>query len=85
MTTASCQQTKRDIYCLISRHNMDLIYIGQTKCLTQRLINHNSGHGSISTENLIDRPWAVAAYICGLAHMSTIERMSLERRWKLLV
>ena len=31
------------------------------------------------------RPWGVAAYICGLSHMATRERMSLERSWKLLI
>ena len=44
-----------------------------------------SGSGSSSTNNIRYRPWAVAAYICGLGHMSKIERMGLERRWKLLV
>ena len=73
------------IYCLISCRYMNEIYIGQTKCLSQRLIQHNSGNGSQGTEDIRLRPWGVAAYICGLSHLSTVERMSLERRWKILV
>ena len=73
------------IYCLISKRYHDEIYIGQTQCLSQRLINHNSGHGSYSTNSIQKRPWAVAAYICGLSHLSRIERLSMERRWKNLV
>ena len=73
------------VYCLVSKQHRDHIYIGQTKCLSQRLMQHNSGSGSLSTENIKYRPWAVAAYICGLGHMSKIERMSLESRWKVHV
>ena len=73
------------VYCLVSRAHLDHIYIGQTKCICQRLIQHNSDTGSLSTENIRYRPWAVAAYICGLGHMTKIERMSLEQRWKNLV
>ena len=68
---------------MVSEKYRDQIYIGQTACLCQRLIQHNSGSGSLSTENIRFRPWAVAAYICGLGHMSTVERMGLEQRWKL--
>ena len=39
------------VYCLVSKNNPDYIYIGETKCLTQRLIQHNSGSGSSSTNN----------------------------------
>ena len=73
------------IYCLISKQYHDEIYIGQTQCLSQRLINHNSGHGSYSTNSIQKRPWAVAAYICGLSHLSQDDRLSMERRWKDLI
>ena len=33
------------VYCLISKKCHDQIYIGETSCLTQRLIQHNSGSG----------------------------------------
>ena len=65
------------VYCLISKKYFDHIYIGTTKSISQRLIQHNSGTGSSSTQNIRYRPWAVAAYICGLGHMSIAERMTL--------
>ena len=73
------------IYCLVSRRYTEEIYIGETECLSQRYIQHNQGTGSISTENIRLRPWAVAAFICGLIGMSRRDRMSLENRWKLKV
>ena len=36
-------------------------------------------------EGTRDLPWAIGAYIYGLAHMNRIERMSLERDWKMMV
>ena len=73
------------IYCLISKQYHDEIYIGQTQCLSQQLINHNSGHGSYSTNSIQKRPWDVAACICGLSHLSRIDRLSIESRWKDLI
>ena len=73
------------IYCLVSMRHTDKIYIGETKCLAQRLAQHNSCNGARGTADVRYIPWGVAAYICGLSHMTTIERMSLERDWKLLV
>ena len=69
-------------YCLVSKPNPHRIYIGQTQCLTQRFLQHQSGTGSQGTHDPRDRPWAMGAYICGLSHMKTMERMSLERSWK---
>ena len=79
------QDTTGFVYCLVSKRYMDQIYIGQTECLAQRLPKHNAGTGAEGTADIRYRPWGVAAYICGLSHMNTIERMSLERRWKRLV
>ncbi len=28
------------------------------------------------------RPYAVAAYICGMGHMNQVEREGIERKWK---
>ena len=69
----------------MSTRYFEKIYIGETKCISQRLIQHNSGTGLLSTDNIRYRPWAVAAFICGLAHMNRQERMGMERRWKLHV
>ena len=74
------------VYCLVSLRNHDQIYVGETTCLSQRLIKHNSGGGgSISTQDIYNRPWTVAAYICGLSHMKRTERMSLVHRWKMSI
>lgn len=73
------------VYCLVSTKDRETIYIGQTKCLSQRLLKHNGGHGAKGTEDIRLRPWALAGFICGLGHMTKIERMSLECSWKLAV
>ena len=73
------------VYCLVSMRHTDKIYIGETKCLAQRLQQHNTSHGSHDTSNVRYIPWGVASYICGLSHMTAVERMSIERDWKLLV
>ena len=64
---------------------MSEIFIGQTKCLSQRSMQHNSGHALSGTEDIRLTPWVVAAYICGLSHMTKVNGMSLERRWKTLI
>ena len=79
------QDTTGFVYFLVSKRNINQVYIGQTKCISQRLAQHNNGSGSSGTTDIRYRPWGVAAYICGLSHMSSIDRMSLERRWKLLI
>ena len=74
------------MYCLLSlgrrRQGRHFIYIGETEYVAQRLPQHNNGTGSIDTRDPNDRPWALVAYVCGLAHMGTCERMSLERTWQ---
>ena len=72
------------LYCLVSTCNKDQIYIGEANCLYQRLIQHNSGRGSQSTQEIMDIPWYVTSYICGLSHMNKVHRIILERRWKLI-
>ena len=58
------------VYCLVSRNHRGHIYIGETECISQRQLDHKSGSGSISTENIRYRPWAVAyIYICVVLEM----------------
>ena len=40
------------VYCLISKRHFEQIYIGETRCILQRLIQHNSGAGSTSINNI---------------------------------
>ena len=78
--------TTEFVYCLLSlpclRKGRHKIYIGETECIAQRLKQHNSGSGALDTRDPSDRPWALVSYVCGLAHMRTRERMSLERTWQ---
>ena len=67
---------------LVSGKGRHKIYIGETECIAQRLKQHNSGSGALDTRDPSDRPWALVSYMCGLAHMRTRERMSLERTWQ---
>ncbi len=70
------------VYILISLRDESFTYIGETDSIVNRLRNHNSGHGAIGTANPADRPFAVAAYISGLAHYDRRQRMSLENQWR---
>ena len=70
------------VYCLFSQPKPHLIYIGETQCLAQRYNQHQTGRGSAGTRNPSDRPWVLAAYISGMAHMTTRGRMSVEKSWK---
>jgi hypothetical protein len=49
-----------------------------SKCLYQ----HNKGWGAVGTVDLQYRPYAVAAYICGMGHMNRVEREGIETKWK---
>ena len=61
------------IYCFASVPLTNQIYIGDTICLYQILIQHNSGNVSQGTKDIRNKPWEVVAYICGLLHMTKNE------------
>ena len=71
------------IYILISKNNEDFTYIGETENLRQRFRQHQSGHGAFGTSNPADKPFYVAAYITGLAHFDSSQRMSVKRDWQI--
>ena len=71
------------VYMLVSVRDFDRDYVGQTENLARRFYEHNSGHGAEGTSDPYYRPYCVAAYICGLAHMAKAGREDLEWRWKL--
>ena len=50
------QDTTGFVYCLVSKRCMNQIYVGQTKCISQRLTQHNSGSGSHGTADIRYRP-----------------------------
>ena len=70
------------VYCLYSKPKPHIIYIGETYCLTQRYYQHQTGCGSMGTRNRSHRPWVMAAYISGMAHMEERGRMSIEKSWQ---
>ena len=70
------------VYCLVSIPRSFQIYIGETECLAQRYKHHREGGGAKDTHDPRNHPWALGDYICGLSHIQTRERMSLEQSWK---
>ena len=52
------------VYMLISVRDNNFTYIGKTFSIRKRIQQHESGFGSVSTESLHLRPYALFAYIC---------------------
>ena len=69
------------VYMLISVRRQSYSYIGETICLSTRLKQHNSGMGSVSTQPLYLRPFAILAYICGFGGRRIL-REQVEYQWK---
>ena len=69
------------VYMLISIKDMNFTYIGATLSIRKRIQQHNSGVGSVSTEPLHLRPYALLAYICGFNSNREL-LYYIERRWK---
>ena len=69
------------VYMLISMKDMSFTYIGKTMSICRRIQQHNSGVGSISTEPLHLRPYALFAYICGFNCKNDL-LFYIERIWK---
>ena len=66
---------------LVSMKNFNFSYIGQTHSISKRIQAHNTGVGSVSTEPLHLRPYALFAYICGFnCRFDVLEYM--ETQWK---
>ena len=66
---------------LVSTRNTAYSYIGETKSLTKRLTQHNSGQGPSTTNNRILMPWAIMAYVNGFQNRPS--RLRFEAVWKL--
>ena len=69
------------VYMLLSIKDQNFTYIGKTKNIRTRIRQHNSGIGSISTEPLHLRPYALFAYICGFDSNNDL-MFYIERIWK---
>ena len=70
------------VYFLISVRTRSFTYIGECKCIVNRLANHNSGHGSTSTIPSHQRPYAILGYIAGFNGTDKTFRRFIERKWK---
>lgn len=70
------------VYLLISTPQPKQLYVGTTKNLAVRIDQHNRGYGSEGTACPDYLPWAIAAYISGMSHLSESERKGIEREWQ---
>ncbi len=68
------------VYFLVSVKDCGRTYVRQTKNISQRL--NNKGWGAMGTAEPQYRPYAVAAYICGMPHIDKRDCKCLEQRWK---
>jgi len=71
------------VYMLVSVKDCSRTYVGQTENISKRLYQHNKGWGAVGTADPQYRPYAVAAYICGMGHMNRVEREGIEKKWKI--
>ena len=69
------------VYMLSSLRRRDYTYIGTSNCIRTRIVEHNSGYGSRSTEDYRLRPFAMMAYICGFGCDRPL-MYSIEAKWK---
>ncbi len=70
------------VYMLVSVKDCSRTYVGQTENISKRSYQHNKGWGAVGTADPQYRPYAVAAYSCGMGHMNRIECEGIERKWK---
>jgi predicted GIY-YIG superfamily endonuclease len=70
-------------YMLVSVKDCSRTYVGQTENISKCLYQHNKGWGAVGTADPQYRPYAVAAYICGMGHMNRVEREGIEKKWKI--
>ena len=68
-------------YMLISTKDHSKNYIGQTNLLGKRLKQHNSGYGSVFTDDIQYRPWFLFAYVCGFSNDKSLMKY-FEHKWQ---
>ena len=67
------------VYMLVSVKDCSRTHVGQMENIRKWLYQHNKGWGAVGTANPQYRPYAVAAYICGMGHMNRVEREGIEK------
>lgn len=70
------------VYLIVSMHNNNATYIGQTVRLNKRIVEHNSGIGAKQTSAIELRPWALYGLICGFAK-DRRTMLIVEAAWKM--
>jgi len=70
------------VYLLISTLQPEQMYVGTTENLAVRMTQHNRGYGAEGTACPDYLPWAVAAYMTNMAHLTRSERYSIEAQWQ---
>ena len=70
------------VYLLISTPQPEQMYVGTTENLAVRMKEHNRGYGAEGTACPDYLPWAVAAYMTNMAHLTRSERYSIEAQWQ---
>ena len=68
------------VYLLVSTRKPNCMYIGETDNIRRRLHHHNSGRGSVYTNQQELRPWALFGYVYGFSDRR--ERLRFEASWK---
>ena len=69
------------VYFLLSKHQLDYVYIGMTNCIRQRLKQHNTGYSSTLSTPVDMRPYILMSYICGCDGNRPLMRF-MENRWQ---
>lgn len=72
------------VYMLISVVNHDRTYVGQTKNISIRLNQHNSGFGAKGTAPAEYLPYAPCCFITNMSNLDKHGREQIEKKWKKL-
>jgi predicted GIY-YIG superfamily endonuclease len=70
------------VYILVSRKQLEVTYIGETKNLAARFDTHNRGAGAATTTDPHLRPWGILAYVCGFEGCPRAARQYFETLWQ---
>ena len=70
------------VYLLISIPQHEQMYDGTTENVAVSMTQHSRGYGAEVTACPDYLPWAVAAYMTNMAHLTRSERYSIEAQWQ---
>jgi predicted GIY-YIG superfamily endonuclease len=73
--------TSGTVYLLLSLRDRKTTYIGQTKHLSKRILQHNTTFGSQQTADASLQPWGLLAIICGFENNRTL-MLRVKAAWK---